>query len=171
MGEQGFEGALIGHGDDAAFDAAAKNSRARRRRASVVGAAGPALGLRLNVGERVGQRLEFDEAVQGEGDGVGVSRDTVEGVTTDCSDRVWALAGSRVTRNARQMSKHWALGVGGWAWLQDVELQWVICIGTEPAPLSSLHEPDIFRKLGKRALIRIPADRDQRHEMRLRAGY
>ena len=57
------------------------SSLAKALSGGIVEAGFPALGLGIDVGEQFGQRLEFDEAVKREGDGVAVFEIVVDGVT------------------------------------------------------------------------------------------
>jgi len=77
VGEESFEGALVGHGDDAALDAAAQEFAGDLLALGVIegGVAGPATGLRVDIREQFGERSEFDESVKGEGDGMTVLGD------------------------------------------------------------------------------------------------
>jgi hypothetical protein len=67
VGQESLEGALVDHGDDSAFNCSAQEFGAIH---GVV--AFPALGLRVDVGKEFGQRFEFDEAVEREGDGLAI---------------------------------------------------------------------------------------------------
>ena len=71
---KGFERTLVVHGNDAAFDAAVQNFAGELLALCVVEGwvARPAVGLGVDVREELGERLEFYECVQGEGDGMAV---------------------------------------------------------------------------------------------------
>lgn len=81
MGEERFEGPLIDHGDDTALDAAAEKFACELLALRLVesGVAGPAVGLDVDVWEELGERLEFYEGVEGEGDGMAVFGDDGRG--------------------------------------------------------------------------------------------
>ena len=72
VGDQGLERTLVDHGDDAALDSAAQQFAGQARRARHRPGVFPAPGLGIDVGEQLGQRFEFDEAVKSEGDGMAV---------------------------------------------------------------------------------------------------
>ena len=75
--EECFEGTLVGHGDDATFDATAQEFTSELLPLGVVedGVARPAMGLRVDIAEQFGERSEFDESVEGEVDGAAVLGD------------------------------------------------------------------------------------------------
>ena len=78
VGDEGLEGAFVGHGDDAALDCAMKEFSGQIT-ALLVGARGPAAGLGVDVREGFGKGPEFDEAMQGESDGAAVFGDDIGG--------------------------------------------------------------------------------------------
>ena len=75
--EECFEGTLIGHGDDAALDATAKEFPGELLPLGLVEGrvARPAMDLRVDVEKKCGERSEFDESVEGEVDGVAILGD------------------------------------------------------------------------------------------------
>ena len=72
VGEQRVQRALVRHGDNAALNSAAKQIVRQLPPLVVCECARPALRLELNVGKHLGQRFEFDEAVEGKRNRVAV---------------------------------------------------------------------------------------------------
>jgi hypothetical protein len=75
VGEQGLERALVDHGDDPALNSAPKQFACQALPCGVVQAGFPALLLRIDVGKHVRQRLELEETMKSESDGMAVFHD------------------------------------------------------------------------------------------------
>ncbi len=75
--EKRFEGAIVGHGDNTTLDAPAQEFTGELVPLGIAegGVAWPTMSLRVDVGEKFGERSEFDKSVEGEGDGAPVLDD------------------------------------------------------------------------------------------------